>query len=425
VIALASSIKASLEIEAGDAEHGRADLQQAASQAIAAGDDLAAGFGYALLANSYADDRRAADAKPWFELARAIWKRDGEDPDLDSRLLVIEAELQMLAGDFDAMLATERKHYDQTVRLYPDDGYEIAASHQNLALAYKVSGRWEDAAHESQLAYTTAEAALGKDHPITANDVMELAEAEGRLGKLDQAREHYRTGIAALEAWYGPDTHVASALDGLAVVEMNSGHEKEARAAFDRELAILHERDPTSARIYDVETNVGVMLATFGHFADAMPYAQRGLAGHLTIFGADNPFLNTDYTLIAYVERGTGKLADAEKHGREAMRVVEAKLGAKDPQAVGPRTELSYTLVAEGKAAEAAALMAPMVALAAVPPPVAAEAHLAYGDALWRAGGDRARARAEATTSRDAFAALGDAFKAQSDHAAAWLHDHR
>jgi tetratricopeptide (TPR) repeat protein len=425
VIALASTLKASLEIEAGDAEHGRADLQQAASQAIAAGDDLAAGFGYALLANSYADDRRAADAKPWYELARAIWKRDGEDPDLESRLLVIEAELQMLAGDFDAMLATERKHYELTMRLSPDDGYEIAAAHQNLALAYRVSGRWDDAAREFQVAYTTAEAALGKDHPITANDIMGLGEAEGRIGKLDQAREHFRNGIATLEAWYGPDTHVASALDGLAVVELNSGHEKEAHAAFDRELAILHERDPKSPRIYDVETNVGVMLAQFGHLADAVPYAERGLAGHLVTFGADNPLLNSDYILLAYVERGTGKLADAEKHGREAVRVVEGKLGASAAQAVNPRTELSYTLVAEGKAAEAAALMAPMLAVADVPPPAAAEAHMAYADALWRAGGDHARARAEAAKSRDAFAALGAPFKAQSDHAADWLRTHR
>jgi tetratricopeptide (TPR) repeat protein len=425
VIALASTLKASLEIEAGDAEHGRADLQQAASQAIAAGDDLAAGFGYALLANSYADDRRAADAKPWYELARAIWKRDGEDPDLESRLLVIEAELQMLAGDFDAMLATERKHYELTMRLSPDDGYEIAAAHQNLALAYRVSGRWDDAAREFQVAYTTAEAALGKDHPITANDIMGLGEAEGRIGKLDQAREHFRNGIATIEAWYGPDTHVASALDGLAVVELNSGHEKEAHAAFDRELAILHERDPKSPRIYDVETNVGVMLAQFGHLADAVPYAERGLAGHLVTFGADNPLLNSDYILLAYVERGTGKLADAEKHGREAVRVVEGKLGASAAQAVNPRTELSYTLVAEGKAAEAAALMAPMLAVADVPPPAAAEAHMAYADALWRAGGDHARARAEAAKSRDAFAALGAPFKAQSDHAADWLRTHR
>jgi tetratricopeptide (TPR) repeat protein len=429
VIARATVAKASLELRAGATDQARADLQQAATLATAGGDDVGAAWAMAHLADSFVDDRRAADAKPWLALANALHERIADDPELDTTLLGIEAQLAMLSGDPNTMLDASKRAYDITARAFPADGYQLAAAHRNVALAYQVAGRWPEAIGEIQLALTAAETGLGKDHPYTASTLGELAQAEGHIGKLDDARAHARQAAAALEAWYGPDHHVASELDSLAVIEMNRGDQPAARAAFDRELAILHEHDPKSPRLPDVETNYGVMLATFGHLADAMPHAEQGLAGHLATLGRDNPQLNTDYTLVAYIQRGTGKLADAERNGRESVRVVENKLGANHPDSVGPRTELSYTLVAEGKYAEAAALLEPMVALAAssndVPPPAAAEVHMAYADALWRAGGDRTKARAEATASRDAFAALGTGFKPQSDQAATWLANHR
>ena len=428
VIDHAYIVKASLAQRTGALDQVRADLQTAVTRATAAGDDEAAAWAMAKLAESYTDARRASDAKPWLDLANALRARIPDDPHLDTTLLAVEAQIDMLSGDLDAMTDASKRALAIIVRTRPDDKYQMSAAHQNVALSYELAGRFPEAIPELKLAVAAAEAGLGKDHPITAFDAGELAQAEGRIGQLDAARTHAQQSIAALEAWYGPDHHVASAIDGLAVIEMNSGNEKAARAAFDRELQILHEHVPNSPRLPDVETNFGVMLATFGHLADALPHAEQGLAGHLAAFGKDNPQLNTDYTLLAYIQRGTGKLADAERNGREAVRVVESQLGDKAPGAVNPRTELSYTLVAEGKYAEAAALLAPMVALVAtskdVPPPAAAEVHMAYADALWRAGGDRARARKEAAAARDAFGALGAPFKAQSDQAAAWLKAH-
>ncbi len=428
VIHRATLAKASLDLRAGASERARAEMQQIATEATASGDDLGAVWAMTGLASSLADARRGSDAKPWFDLATALSKRVAHDPELDTRLLDVAAELAILSGDLDASLAARRRAVAIVDRETPDDKFQIAATHHNVALALEAAGRFPEARDEIGLSLAAAETGLGKNHPTYLDYLVELAQIEGRVGKLDDARAHIQQAIAALEAWYGADAHVASALDGLAVIEMNSGNEKAARAAFERELQILHEHVPNSPRLPDVETNFGVMLATFGHLADALPHAEQGLAGHLATLGHDNPQLNSDYTLLAYIQRGTGKLVEAERNGREAVRVVEGKLGDKSPDAVYPRTELSYTLVAEGRHAEAAALLAPMVALVAsskdVPPPTAAEVHMAYADALWRAGGDRARARAEAAAARDAFAALGGPYKAQSDQAAAWLKAH-
>src|SRR5262249_60063404 len=80
------------------------------------------------------------------------------------------------------------------------------------------------------------------------------------------------------------------------------------------------------------------------------------------------------------------------------------------PETINDDSELSYTRIAQGRVADARALLEaamPFVEAGTdLPAPTIAESHQAYADALWRAGGDRATARAHATRARDAFATL-------------------
>jgi len=429
LIATASSLRAAVLLDADRREVGRKALADAISAELAAGDDEGAARSMVDLALDYARQRDSDEAEHWLQLARPLWQRTGGDPGIGIRLLFAEATWDIARGKLKEAVEVGQRQLALTRKAYGDDPFEVGVGHLDLALAYTRAGWFRDGEREARLALTSIEAALGKDHPLVSKVLDVLASDEMKLGELDAAHAHFRRAVAIFEAWYGPDDpHLATPLADLGQLEAVRGDEHAARAAYDRAIAISKAHDVQDADIADYETNVGVMLTQFGHLADARPYADRGLAGHLRKLGPDHPDLNSDYILLAYLDRSLGRLADAEREGREAVRVIEKAFGANDPNAINPRIELSYTLVKAGKAGEAVALLEPMVALAErnhqVQPPAAAEVHTAYADALWRAHGDRARARAAALKGRDAFAALGAGYDDQRKQAETWLTAH-
>jgi serine/threonine protein kinase/tetratricopeptide (TPR) repeat protein len=429
VIASASRIRAALLILGDRVTEGLAALERAANDALAAGDDSEAAWAMADLAWQLADKRRADDAARWHGLARAMWQRTGEhDGDLGIRLLAAEALIDVDRGQQNEGIAVAQRAQALTLQTHGNDPFDAAVAHYNVALVYRFADRWVEAANELRLATSGMEAVLGNEDPTTASFFGSLAEAETRIGRLDEAKADAQRSLDQLRAWYGDGVHTTGVWGLLGLVETARGDQAAARAAYDRELELLRATAPASPQIADVESNTGIVLASFGHFADAIPYAQRGLEGHIKIWGAQNPYIHRDYLLLGYAQRGLGKLADSEQNLRTAVHLVEAALGASEVEAVNPRIELSYTLVLEHKAAEAAALLAPMVALTEksgqVAPPIAAELHMAYADAVWQAGGDRALARAQAGTARDMYAALGADYAAPRDHAAEWLRSH-
>ncbi len=427
LIASAAAIRATVLLDADRHEPGRKAMADAIGQQLAAGDDNGAAWSMADLAWDFAGERDLDEADRWLQLARPLWERTGRDAGLGARLLAVEATEDAMRGKYKDMVDVSKRQQQLTRQAYGDDTFDEAAGHFNLQLAYSSAGRWADAEREGRLALAGAEIALGDHHPTTGEYLSHLATDELRLGKLEVAHRDGLRAIAILEAWYGPDDpHVGGHLGDLAQIELAHGDVAAARAAYDRAIAIERAHDPHSPRLADLEANVGVMLAQSGHVAEARPYAEHALGEHLRILGPDNPDLNVDYILLGAIDRDAGRLADAERENREAARVVEKAFGTNDPNAVNPRIELSYTLVAAGKAREAATLLAPMVALAdtgdQVAPPAGAEVHMAYADALWQARGDRARARAAAIKGRDAWAALGA--DDQRAHADAWLAAH-
>jgi hypothetical protein len=430
VIAAAARIRASLLIQIDRDDEGLAALEHAADDALAASDDFDAASAMADLAWYQAYDRHDDEAARWLGLAQAIWHRTGEaDGDLGVRLLQAEAEIDVDRGKHDEGIAAAERAMALLLEHHGNDPFNTAVAHYNVALVYRFADRWVETEHEMRLATTSMESILGKGEPTAANYLGGLAEAEIRNGELDAAKADTQRSLDELTAWYGDGTHTSGEWGQLGLIETALGHETAARAAYDHELELLHRLDPGSTEIADTESNTGILLASFGHYADAIPYAERGLAGHIKQWGPQNPYIHRDYLLLGYAQRGLGKLADSEANLRTAVKLVESAGNEGEVEAVNPRVELSYTLVLEHKAAEAAGLLAPMVALAnksgKVAPPIAAELHMAYADAVWAAGGDHALARAEATTSRDAFAALGAGYEPQRDHAIEWLKTHR
>lgn len=424
LIANASWVRATLLLDAGKLEPGFNGLKDAASLAIASGDDDTAAWVMADLGWHYADARRSQEAATWLELARAIWTFRGEKPALGNRILAADALLDYALGKPKDMLAHRLASIELGKRAYGDDPLFVANCHVNLAGALQSNARFEDAVRELTQAVSLFEASFGAAHPTTARALRSLAENETQLGNYKSASEHATQAIERLEAWYGPtDPRLVEALDTLAVIHMQRGELTEARATYDRELRLLPAGDP---RIPDAQTNICAMEAMAGHDAEAVKFGELALAAHAQALGADNPLLATDLINLGSTYRHMGNLVASESALRRAVHIVEAGSGPSHPDLVNPSIELGDTLLATKRPSEALAVLTRAMSIveadATVTPPLAADAYRAYAEALYST--DHARARAAAVTARDRFGALGADFEPRQKQVTHWLSTH-
>jgi eukaryotic-like serine/threonine-protein kinase len=427
-IADATRINARLVELTRSAAAARPGFHEAARLALESGADETAAWSMADLAWNLANADKGGEAATWIELSRAYWVRLGRPPDLGVRVYGAESMRAFDAGEPDAGLAATRERVRLARIAYQGDVPE-AINHYDLAQALTEVGKFDDAATEITAAIDLDTEAEGAAGPHLIHFLGAAARIETRRGHLADAVALDRRAVAIAESWFGDDDlRLAGALERLGAVLFMAGDPDDARPPIERALAIRGRADPDSQNVAEDETNLANADAAQGHYPTAIERGRRALATMEKLHGKDNPDLINVLVLLGYSERGLGRLDDSEGHLRRAVDIAVAKLGPKHYNTVNPRIELAHTLLAHGRAAAAAAALAPAIALADadpnVPPPWVAEARLTDADALWRSGGDRARARALAAAARDGYAGLGKPFAAQTRDADAWLAAH-
>ena len=429
LVARATRLHAKVLGDLGRYDDAVAGLETAADQAVAASDDDGAAWAMADLAMTYASGGDAHAAAPWLHLAQSFAARLGDRPALGCRIATADAERARSAGDAAAALAATRVMIELSRKAYPQNRFDEAENHRALAVALLGTGRLDDAAREAATATRTAEAAGGPDHPAVARCLELEVKIAIQQGRVDDAGASARRALAIAKKWYGAgDPRVAPELNLIATVDLQLGDFDGARAMLSRAIA-LEQRGGTDAdTIATQQANLAIAEAQSGHLTDAVTHGKEALAVLERVSGHDNPYLNPVLVTLGICERNLHHLADSRGYLERAVKVAEHAPGA-PPVVVNPRIELSYTLVALHRPADAIAVLAPAIAHIAaragdVPPPAAAECHVAYAKALWAAGRDPARARAEAAAGRDAYAALGKPYAGQRAEAAALLRAH-
>ncbi|APR79031.1 serine/threonine protein kinase [Minicystis rosea] len=429
LIAEAMRVRASLQRSSGDRRAARVTWEEAAALELKAGDDDGATLAMLELARDYASGGSPVDAKHWIELARAIWSRRGEEPRVGAKILEVDGLIALAEGRFADDLAILQRMVELMKKAHGDDAIEMARTHFALSHGLFTNERYEDAAREAEIALQQIAAALGDEHPQTARYAANLAQDEVRLGKLDAGLAHARRALTIDERWFGPNHAVLNEpLQLVGMISAQRGDAAEARRSYERALSILRAHGDRRD-MGELEVNMAVMEFQLGDMKKALAYAEEGASIQSALLGEDNEQLLTAYTILGGVHRALGRLEESEKDLRHAIRVVELGSGPENPGIVNPAIELSYTLVLQRRAADAVALLAPMVALCEkhpeIAPPISAEAHMAYADALWVAGRDRTVARKHATTARDGYAAIGEDYATQRKQADEWLNKHR
>jgi tetratricopeptide (TPR) repeat protein len=238
----------------------------------------------------------------------------------------------------DGKYAEAAASYEKARALIPSvfgaDSMNMVGIRALLAECYQKMGEYPKAESLYKQALAGNEAMPGgKDHPFTAETLMNLASLHREQSQYAKAEPLYQRALAILEAKLGKDhPYTATALDRLAVIYWDMGQSAKAEPLLQRAAAIkeakLGKDDPETARTLN---NLACFYKDTGRHAKAEPLFLRVLAIDEAKLGKDHPDTAGALANLALVYRETGDYAKAEPPLRRALAIFAARLGKDHP----------------------------------------------------------------------------------------------
>jgi CHAT domain-containing protein/tetratricopeptide (TPR) repeat protein len=252
--------------------------------------------------------------------------------------------LLFTAGRYaDCVPVAERLAKVQLAR-HGKDSLQGAAALNQLALAYKLSGRMKDAGplYEHSLAVFRK---LRPDSRDTAQIMHNLAAVYAATGRGEEAERLYRGGLEVAKKTEAGRAFVGQGLHNLATFYLQEGRTAEAADLFRQALALKKK---------SAEPNDPTVAVTLNNLAGALldggdaKGAEELLAEALRIFAAggytDHPHAVISRNMLAEAYRVRGRPADAEKLARETLIKLEKAVGPNDPAVAGCLVRLAQAL---------------------------------------------------------------------------------
>ena len=329
------------------------------------GDTISAVLGL-LEPHLFADDQAWARRQEGSELAeqiQALWGAalGTDQADLIARQLRARIwAVQQLRAAADLTRAV-----DLGISTLADCEQLLGASHpltlaagNNLARAYRSSGRLDQAIGLYERVLPERERVLGVDHPDTLDTMNNFAYACQVAGRLDQAVAIYERVLADRERILGPD-HADSlkSRNNLARAYRSVGRLPAAIALYEQTLAdsirILGPDDPQTLAIGN---NLGYAYLLAGRLDRAVPLYEQTLADRERVLGADHPDTLTSRNNLARAQRTAGRLDDAIALYEQTLAERERVLGPDHPEVFTTRNNLAYACREAGRLDQAIAI---------------------------------------------------------------------
>jgi len=160
-----------------------------------------------------------------------------------------------------------------------------------------------------------------------------LAQIHADQGHDDQAEPLYKRAIALMEKGTGQGSvEIAPLLNNLAALYQRQSRFTEAEPLFKRALAVseksLSREHPDVGRALN---NLATLYVKQEHFADAEPLFQRALAIYQKVAGPEHPAVATVLNNIGQVDRDLNRDADAEAPIKRSLAIREKVLGPDHP----------------------------------------------------------------------------------------------
>jgi tetratricopeptide (TPR) repeat protein len=199
------------------------------------------------------------------------------------------------------------------------------------------------------------EAVRGKDDPVVATCLDNLAGLLQDTNRLAEAEPLVRRALAIDEKSYGADhPRVALRLNNLAALLQATNRLADAGPLMLRALAIdekSYGRDHPD--VAGDLNNLGQLLQGTNRLAEAEPLMRRALAISETIYGPDHPKVAICLSNLAGLLQGTNRLAEAEPLVRRALKIDETSYGPDHPNVPRDLNNLAHLLQATNRSAAA------------------------------------------------------------------------
>ena len=393
-----------LQTALSDFKGGEATLQAAVLAAVAGGDDATAAKAWLGLVYAAQRQDHFDEADAYSRHARALVERLGDDAKLASELEYVVAMVRWTQARFDEA----QRHIEEAIAI---TRRRLGSEYRSLPSIVDLQARIERARgnRERALALHLESEALrtrlyGPDHPDLASSLEGRALVLTELGRMDEVRRLFERVIEIRQNAFGPNSQsLGNALNNLGGLLVDQERYAEGVPYLERALAV-YERStgPDHPFVAATLANLGRAATGQGQLARAHTLLDRSLAIRLRRLGATHPSVASSFYKL-------GLLAEAEGHDtlalaqfRRAATIWEPYRGEK-AQLAQALSAAAGCLVRLGSSASAVSTAERALQLLAAEPGTELEqagAEFALAQALWSAGGDRARARDLATRSR-------------------------
>jgi tetratricopeptide (TPR) repeat protein len=179
----------------------------------------------------------------------------------------------------------------------------------------------------------TCERALGPEHPLTAENLNNLAITLHSQGDYAAARPLYERALAVREKVFGPEhPYTATNLNNLANLLRDTGHAAEAEPLFRRgivigEMTLGPEHPDVATRL----SNLAVLLGKIGRTSEAEPLFHRAIAIGEKTLGLGHPLTQRYRSHFARLLVGTQRASEALALGEAALATHQAASGSSHP----------------------------------------------------------------------------------------------
>ena len=225
---------------------------------------------------------RFDDAERWMQFADAAVVRGGYSNSLIySWILNNMGAVYYLDGQFGRAREYMQRARDIKGKLLGADDPDVARTMGNIALAQYKLGRSDEALALTDQSLRIIRRTLGDSHPLVASELSNRGEILISLGRLPDALVAYQKAGEIWEREFGADsTQVAYALTGSGIVLTGLGRSREAVPQLDRALTIRRRSDPDDERLAETEFALASALSNGGSEAVRALELARSAAAH-------------------------------------------------------------------------------------------------------------------------------------------------
>jgi len=232
---------------------------------------------------------------------------------------------------------------------------DTLASRNNLAGAYRASGRLDKAIALYEQTLEDSIRILGPDHPSTLTSRLNLAGAYRAAGRLDEAITLYEQVFTGRSRVLGPD-HRSTLIsrDELASAYREAGRFDEAITLKKQILAdAMRIMGPDSPGALAARLSLAATFWDAGRLDEAIPLFEQNLKDRTRILGLDHPETLASRGTLAGIYRDAGRLDEAISLFEQNLDDVARTLGLDHPETLASRHSLAGVYRDAGRLDEA------------------------------------------------------------------------